>query len=237
MFELKKQKLLVIAPHPDDEVLGCAGLIKKIKDNKGKVFILFLTLADTKDFLKTTFSTSLQREKEIKNVAKLLKFDDYDIALRGSDYHLKLDRHGQFELMNLIERKSKVAIEKIRPTIIAFPDPDSYNQDHRLAARSTHAALRPAAKENKHFVDTVLSYEMPADNWSLSPVREPDIFLPLSGSEMENKIKAWKLYKSQLRDAPNPRSLKIVKDFASFRGSLAGCEYAECFRSHRILFK
>ena len=50
MFDFKGQKLLVIAPHPDDEVIGCAGLIQKIKNGGGKVFVLFLTVGDTNDF-------------------------------------------------------------------------------------------------------------------------------------------------------------------------------------------
>src|SRR3990167_4258794 len=48
-MDFKKQKLLVIAPHPDDEVIGCGGLIAKIKDAGGQVYVLFLTVGDTRD--------------------------------------------------------------------------------------------------------------------------------------------------------------------------------------------
>ncbi|KKR86620.1 MAG: hypothetical protein UU34_C0012G0018 [Candidatus Curtissbacteria bacterium GW2011_GWA1_41_11] len=49
-MDFKKQKLLVIAPHPDDEVIGCGGLIAKIKDAGGQVYVLFLTVGDSRDF-------------------------------------------------------------------------------------------------------------------------------------------------------------------------------------------
>lgn len=235
MFSLKNQTLLVIAPHPDDEVLGCAGLIKKLKDSGSKVFVLFLTNADTKDFSKTGFSIESERIKEIENVANFLKYDDFDIAFPGSDYHLQLDKIGQSKVMNAIERKSKVSIEKVKPSILAFPEINSYNQDHRLAARSGHASARPAEKGLKHFIDTVLSYEMPVDAWSLKPLELPNFYLPLSKSDIETKINAWKLYKSQLRSFPSPRSPETVKSLALLRGSLSGTDFAEAFYIHRLV--
>ncbi|MDP2692851.1 MAG: PIG-L family deacetylase, partial [bacterium] len=121
MLKFGPQRLLVIAPHPDDEVIGCGGLIKKIKDENGKVYVLYMTVGDTKDFSKKGFSSLNERLKEIDAVAKYLKVDGWDIALPGDDYHLKLDTLGQKALMDIIERESKVSIEKIKPTIVVFP--------------------------------------------------------------------------------------------------------------------
>ena len=120
-MELAKQTLLVIAPHPDDEILGCGGLIKKIKDAGGKVYVLFLTVGDTHDFSNKGLSTGKERQKEIEKVAKFLKFDDYYLAFGGNDHHLKLDLWGQKALMDMIERGSSVSLEKVKPTIVAFP--------------------------------------------------------------------------------------------------------------------
>src|SRR3989344_9283508 len=80
---LIKQRLLVVAPHPDDEVIGCGGLIQKIKEGSGKVYILFLTVGETRDFSKKGISSLATRKKEIEKVAKFLQYDDYDIALEG----------------------------------------------------------------------------------------------------------------------------------------------------------
>lgn len=236
MFKLDRQKLLVIAPHPDDEVIGCGGLIKKIKDAGGKVYVLFLTVGDTQDFSKQGLSKGSERQKEIEKVAKFLKYDDYQIAFPGNDYHLKLDLLGQKALMDLIERESSLSLEKIKPTMVALPSSTSYNQDHHSVAEASFAALRPSTPHHKHLVETVLSYEEPADSWTLHPSTEPNFFLPLTENELNAKIKALKLYKSQLRAAPNLRSTDVVKVFAQARGALCGHQFAEGYRSLRVIY-
>lgn len=235
MRDLKNERLLVVAPHPDDEVIGCAGMITKIKQAGGKVFVLFLTIGDTKDFSQKGTSSISEREQEIVNVAKFLKIDDFEIAYRGSDYHLRLDAHGQQLIISLIERTSRVSIEKIKPTIVAFPSLYSYNQDHQLVARAAHAALRPAEPTTKHFVPTVLAYEMPMDEWSLSHQVVPNFFVPLTSVEMKQKTRAMSLYSSQMRPAPNPRSLAILESFARLRGAHIGVEFAEGYYSYRMI--
>ena len=234
MLELSKQKLLIIAPHPDDEVIGCGGMIKKIKEAGGRVYVLFLTVGDTRDFTKKGLSTAKERGTEIKKVAKYLKYDDYELVFAGNDFHLKLDLLGQKKLMDVIERESRVSLEAVSPTVVAFPSPISYNQDHRTTALAAHAALRPAAQNRKHFVKTVLSYESPADIWNTKNEFEPNFFVPLSRSELQAKIRALKLYKCQLRDLPNLRSPKTLFDLAAIRGALFGCELAEAYKIWRV---
>lgn len=233
MISLKNQILFVVAPHPDDEVIGCGGLIKKVKDEGGKAYVLFLTVGDTRDFSQNGFSTKDERLREIENVAKLLKYDDYKIAFAGNDFHLKLDVIGQKEVMDIIERKSNVSIEKIKPTIVTFPSISSYNQDHKMAADSTHAALRVSSREDKHFVPITLSYEEPADGWSLYNHQQMNFYVSLNKQQIEAKIIAMSLYKSQLRPFPNPRSLETLRFLASFRGSQSSSVFAESFVSYR----
>ncbi|HCS78234.1 TPA: PIG-L family deacetylase [Patescibacteria group bacterium] len=235
MHKFKNERLLVIAPHPDDEAIGCAGLITKINTAGGKVFVLFLTIGDTKDFSKKGVSSVSEREAEIVKVAQFLKFDDWEIAFRSSEYHLRLDAHGQQPIINLIERKSRISIEKIKPTIVTFPSLYSYNQDHQVVAHATHAALRPAEPVTKHFVSTVLAYEMPMDRWSLNQQMVPNFFVPLTKAEMKTKTHAMSLYSSQMRPAPNPRSLEILKSFAQLRGAHVGHDFAEAYYCYRML--
>jgi len=236
MAGLKKERLLVIAPHPDDEVIGCGGLIKKIKDGGGKVFVLFLTNGDTNDFSKKGFSSKENRNKEIEKVSKHLKYDGYEVAFEGNEYHLQLDKLGQMPLMEAIERKSKLSIQKIKPTIIAFPTPYSYNQDHRAAALATHAALRPSPKGSKHIVSKVLIYEEAVDSWTLDNKPANNFFITLSESQLNAKLTALRYYKSQDRPYPNMRSRKILKSLAMLRGSEVGEKYAEAFYTQREMF-
>lgn len=235
MLDLKKEKFLVIAPHPDDEVVGCGGFIKRIRDKNGKVYVLFLTVGDTKDFSKRGISFGKEREREIESVARFLKFNDYHIAFRGNSYHLKLDLLGQKPLMDVIERDCPVAIEIIKPTIVAFPSPFSYNQDHRLAAAAAHACLRSAPKVDKHFVPLVLSYEEPSDGWTFHSQPELNFFVELNEEDIIAKQKAMQLYASQDRINNNPRSIGILKNLSELRGSQIGVKQAEAFFAHRII--
>lgn len=229
MFNLSsKDKLLVISPHPDDEVIGCGGLIQKVKKAGGKVYIHFLTIGDTKDFSKKGLSTGFERKEEIEKVSDFLNYDDYDISYVGNEFQLKLDKLGRLALTNRIERESSVAIEKIKPTIVSFPSPDSYNQDHVVAAKATHAALRNSSTE-KYFVPNVFIYEEAADNWSLSPASAPNLYVTLSKDEFEIKIKALKLYSSQWRRFPSSRSERTLTALETLRGSGSNSEYAEAF--------
>ena len=233
-MDFKKQRLLVIAPHPDDDVIGCGGLIAKIKDAGGKVYVLFLTVGDTRDFTKEGLSTAKERIAEIEAVAKFLKYDDWDLAFKGNDYHLRLDTLGQKALMDVIERESKVAIEKVKPTIIAFTSPESYNQDHRIAAYAAHASARPQPKGAKHFVETVISYEEPADGWTTAKNPHPNFFVKLSEENLAKKAEAIALYKSQDRPFPNMRSKETIDALAKLRGSQSGVNLAEGFVAYRI---
>lgn len=237
MFSLHNQRLLVIAPHPDDEVIGCGGLITKIKNDGGTVYILYLTVGDTRDFTKKGFSSGDQRKREIEKVAKFLKFDGWDMAFAGNDYHLKLDVLGQKALMDIIERDSRVSIEKVKPTIVAFPSPNSYNQDHRRAAQATFAAVRPAPQDSKHLVSMVLTYEEAADIWTMEKSAVINFFVPLLSADIEAKMKTLKLYQSQLRESLNLRSPQTMKIMAQLRGRMCGCEFAEGFHQYRGIFK
>lgn len=235
MIDFRHQRLLVIAPHPDDEVIGCGGLIRKIKNYGGKVYVLFLTVGDTEDFSEKGLSTEDERKTEIEIVSQFLKIDNCHLAFAGNNNHLKLDTVGQKALMDMIERKSIVSIEKVKPTMIAFPSSLSYNQDHRIVALATHAALRPTSGKNKHLVDMVLSYEEAADKWTLHNQPEPNLFIKLTKAELDAKIKALSLYISQLRFTPSLRATKTLRALAVLRGAQSGSHLAEGYNSYRII--
>lgn len=235
MVGLKNQRLLVIAPHPDDEVLGCGGLIKKIKDNKGKVYVLFMTVGNTQDFSKKGSSTFRQRVSEIEKVAKFLKYDDYTIAFPGDTFHLKLDKLSQLELISALE-KGPMSISQLNPSIIALPQPPDYNQDHRASALATIAALRPAPGEFKPVVPLILGYEFaPTAAWGVAPLNSPNFFVSLSESDLKTKVKAMEFYASQKRNGSHSRSAKTIKSLAYLRGSQCGQSAAEAYYNFRTV--
>lgn len=235
MNPIENQKILIIAPHPDDEVIGCGGLISKMKENGGRVYVLFLTVGDTEDFSENGFSSKKERLRETDQVADFLGYDDYTIAFGSNSHHLRLDQESQLELINMIERKSQLSIEKLKPNIVMFPAVQNYNQDHRAAAQAAFAACRPAFEKYKYQPQMVFSYEVAADQWNLDRLFIPNFFARLSDSHLTKKIAALKLYKSQFRRRANPRSPKALQGLASLRGAQSGSNLAEAFYCHRFL--
>src|SRR5687768_7892759 len=145
MLSLERPTLLVIAPHPDDEVIGCGGLISKIKAQGGKVYILFMTVGLSKDLSQGgRISSAKQRIREIEDVAQRLQFDEWRIAFNGDNYHLQLDQVPQKKLIHEIERGKKISLEVIQPDILAIPMLQDYNQDHRAVAQAALTACRPS---------------------------------------------------------------------------------------------
>ena len=225
--------MLIIAPHPDDEILGCGGLISKIKESNGKVYVLFLTNGTTKDFTAKGVSTLVEREKEINKVAAFLGYDGFRIAFPGNDYHLKLDGVGQKKIIHEIERGRDISLESVKPDILVFPFYGDYNQDHAAAAKAAFSACRPTPKSDKFTPDVILSYEEATDQWSLN-LSNLNFFVKLSEGQVDKKMTALSLYESQLRGKGHPRNLEIIKHLSALRGSNIGEEFAEGFYCQRL---
>lgn len=236
MLDIRKQKLLVIAPHPDDEVLGCGGLIKKLKDAGSKVYVIFLTVGETDDYSGRGNSSARERIKEIEKAAKFLRYDDYRIAFPGNDFHLKLDQVPQKDIMYEIEKGKGISLDTIKPTIVSTPQLSDYNQDHRAAAEAVFAATRPAPDSTKPLQKIVLGYEPVAtSNWWDTSSRSLNMFIELTDKDLSAKLKALRLYSSQVRTGHHPRSIASIKHLAYFRGLQAGAKAAEAFFSYRII--
>lgn len=235
MMNFKSQKVLIIAPHPDDEVFGCGGLIHRCKREGGKVFVLFLTVGTTKDFSRRGGSTQQERLQEIRRVAAYLRYDGYALAFPGDDQHLRLDALPQKDLIHAIERGTKVSLEKVKPTLVLTTLPNDYNQDHRAASAATTAATRPAPPKFKRFQPFVLQYELPYVSWTCDgSASTPNVSVTLTARDLAAKKRALRLYASQLKDPRSPLSLYAVSALARLRGTQAGADLAEAYVAKRV---
>ncbi len=234
MISFKNQSLLVVAPHPDDEVFGCGGLIYRVKREGGSVHVLFLTVGTTKDFSKKGASSLDERLKEIDRVVKFLQIDSYHVAFPGNEYHLQLDHVPQKELINEIERGT-VSLESLKPTILAFPSSFDYNQDHRAANEACISATRPVNGTFKHIPRLLLEYEFPYAGWSPLQGSAPNFFVSLDKPALNAKLKALKLYKSQMKVQKGPISVYGAESLARARGIIASADHAEAFVLRRTL--
>jgi len=224
---LKNEKLLVVAPHSDDEVLGCGGLISKIKKEGGKVFVLIFNLGFEKNDTKESQD---KRKQEIKEAMNALKVDDYHLVHEKADDNRDLDVEPLHSLIEVIESTSNVSLEKISPTIVAIPTIFSHHQDHVHVHNACIAALRPISTP---ISSIVLSYEAPEHSrWSSSGVFEPNFFVEID-DVIENKIMAFSKYNSQIR--LGGRDADSIRSQAKYRGQEVGKNLCEAFYVHRFI--
>ena len=227
MNNFKNEKLLVIAPHSDDEVLGCGGLISKIKKSGGKVYVLIFNLGFEKDDTK---ESQEKRKNEVKNAMDVLNVDGYEIVHDQPDNNRDLDAKPLHSLIEVIESTSSISLEKIAPTMVAIPTIFSHHQDHVHVHHACIAALRPISTPVSNIV---LSYEAPEHSrWSASGVFEPNFFVEIE-DVIDQKILAFSKYNSQIR--PGGRDEDSITNQARYRGQEVGKNLCEAFYVHRFI--
>ncbi|RJR19645.1 MAG: hypothetical protein C4581_04705 [Nitrospiraceae bacterium] len=228
---LNEKILLVISPHPDDEILGCGGLIAKIKALGGKVFVIMFAVGNAKQIGGE--SSTAMRTKEVKEVMAYMNVDGYEIIYMDDNIHLKLDMIPRRDLIDLIESKSTYSINNIDPDIIAIPSLACQNQDHEAVFQAAFTACRPRVKKGLRNAMTVLAYEQ-VDNLWTSRIFKPTFYVDIS-DYLDNKITALALYATQMREEPNLRSIENVKRLSQLRGSEICVKAAEAFECCRFI--
>lgn len=230
---LARQRFLVIAPHPDDESFGCAGTMARIKSLGGEVFVMVCSLGDLKHYDgKDGEVAGSTRAAELEKVMEYLKVDDYDVLYRDTETHLRLDAIPRRDLIAKIERESKLAYDRLKPTMIAIPV-SSYNQDHDAVFRAAFTAARPGVPEIKPFQRIVIGYNNTSLFWSLEREKfHPNFYVDISDF-LEHKLTALAMHQSQMRDDVHHSSVKNVEYAARIRGSEISVAAAEGYMVFR----
>ena len=213
-------KVLVIAPHPDDEVLGCGGTIARYTKNGDDVYLCVVTKAYTPDWPEDEIK---ERRDEVLRVNRILGIKKtYFLDLPTA----KLDTIPQKELNEVIAQVTN----EVQPEIIYIPHGGDVNNDHRLVFDAAMVAIRPRPGP---VIKRVLSYETLSETEWAAPSKEsafmPNVYVDISGA-LETKLKAMAEYKSELKEFPHPRSLEAISALAKVRGATVGVEAAEAFR-------
>lgn len=217
---LKNKKILIIASHPDDEAIGCGGLIMLAKQKKAKVFVLFMSIGNSRQLI-TKQTNADQRMKETDRAARYGSFN-YEIAFRGKQF-MRLDILPQKELIEKIENVSY----DFKPDIVCIPFRYSFDQDHRAVSTASITAFRPLPQSLVHQPSIILEYEEPY-SWTIDKQFLPNFYINIAGV-MEEKIMLLKCHKTQLRKDPFPRSPENLQRIAGIRGAEIGIAYAESY--------
>jgi LmbE family N-acetylglucosaminyl deacetylase len=202
-----KKHILVIAPHADDEVLGCAGAIQFHKQKGDTLSVIIVSNRILNHNICEEYIKKIK--SETKKVQKLLKIDNVFYANLEDE---RLD-HRLIDVIKAIEE----VVSSVKPDIAYIPSENDTDQDHRAVAQASGVALRRV----KH----ILVYEVPGPTKNF----QANYYINIK-KFIKNKIKAMTLYKDQLHKYPHPRSPKGIEIVSRMRGMDAGLEFAEAFR-------
>jgi LmbE family N-acetylglucosaminyl deacetylase len=230
---LARQRLLVVAPHADDETAGAGGLMARVKEEGGKVFVMVMSTGDLLHFDDTGKKTrKATRKEELAAAMRTLDVDDWEIVFEDTRLHLRLETVPRRDLTEQIERRARLSTERTKPTMIVLPAP-SYNQDHEAVYRAGITACRPHLAAMKAFQSFVLVADAPQLSWSGPSHFRPNFYVDISGKVLERKLKAYACHRSQLRPEPSQAGLGALRLLAESRGreiSVAAAEAFECSR-------
>ncbi len=231
---LSEQRLLVIAPHADDEVIGCGGLMAKMKDLGGEVFVQVLTVADLDhyDGQEGHATAAYTRADELAAAMECIGVDDFEILLDDPEWHLRLDKMPRRDLVNLFERESRLAVDKIKPTMVALPAP-SFNQDHEAVFYAGLTACRPHLATLKPFQQLVLIADSPQLAWNDRNFK-PNMYVDIT-KYLNKKLEAFSKHESQQRPDPHMGGLEALKALAEWRGREISVQAAEAYDCMRFV--
>ena len=212
-------KILVIAPHPDDETLGCGGTLFRHKKEGDELYWGIIT--GISEDMGWPESAVKKRDAEIDTVAKKYGFSDV------FNFRLPTTKLDTLPLSDLIEKITDV-YKKVEPEIIYMPFAYDVHTDHQYLAKALQSTFKWFRYSH---IKKVLMYETLSEtefNFIEKQKFSPNVFVDIS-DHLNDKIETMEIYASEMGDFPFPRSEKTLRSLAAFRGSQSGFEAAEGF--------
>jgi len=195
----KDKKVMTFLAHPNDEVLGCGGLLSRAKGDGAQIFCVIP--------VKRIFQSCYNVMEKLDARVAWGHFDDNE-----------MDKYPLLEVCEFFEDY----IKQIKPDIVITHHYNCANQDHRVCYKAASIVTKPIKGQIQ-----LLSCEVPSSTGYLRPSNfEPNLYVGLSYEELNDKLDMLKMYKSELRA---DRSEEVVKALACLRGAESGNDLAEGF--------
>lgn len=212
--------VIVVAPHPDDETLGCGGTILRHIHNGDCVYWLIVTsINEINGFTAQEVS---EREKEINRVRNCYQFQN---VLHAGIFTTQVDQESSKELV----RKISDIFREINPNIVYMPFKGDIHSDHKVIFDAVSSCTKSFRYSS---IQRVLCYETISEtDFSIDPTEtkfSPNVFIDIT-DYIDQKIEIMKLYKTEIKEYPFPRSTEAIRALAMIRGVAAGKRFAESF--------
>ena len=226
-------QILIIAAHPDDEVLGCGGTIAKHVQNGDEVHVVILAEGVTsRDKVRERES----RAGELSQLAQVAQEVGRILGVQSVELHDFPDnRMDSVDLLDVV-KVVETFIGKYKPDMVYTHHSGDVNIDHRIVHQAVVTACRPLPGQ---CVKTLLFFEVPSSSeWQTfgsAPAFLPNYFVDISDC-LNKKLQALEAYGSEMRPWPHSRSLAAVEHLARWRGATVGVEAAEGFVLGRKLW-
>jgi len=219
-------KVLVIAAHPDDEVLGCGATIARLAKEGNEVHLAILAEGITSRYSQRADADSslLQKLHAMSRQAASM-LGARDLSLHGLPDN-RMDTVPLLDVVKIVES----LIEQISPSRVYTHHGGDLNIDHAVVSRAVLTATRPIQGCP---VKEVYLFEVPSSTeWAFQQFEStfrPNVFVDV-GDTLEVKVRAMACYESEARPFPHPRSPEALRASAQRWGSVAGCTAAEAFQ-------
>ena len=223
--------ILVIAAHPDDEILGCGGAVARLASEGSEIHILIMAEGLTSRDDQRNRNARSEELQELSQTAQIAGKIIGAASVQLLDFpDNRMDSVDRLDVIKQIEKK----IDQIKPSTIFTHFPGDLNIDHRVISDAVVTACRPYPGQS---VKQILFFEVPSSTeWQISANSfMPNYFISLSNHDLDKKTQALEIYKNEMREYPHSRSIEAVRSLSKWRGASVGHEYAEAFMLGRMI--
>ena len=226
-----REKVLIIVAHPDDEVLGCGGYISKYKNSKD-FRVIFIGEGTSCRYDNYNLNDEIRNKilKRQKQSIKSLKF----LGIKKFQYYnLPCGRFDSVDIID-INKIIEKEISKFKPNIILTHSINDCNNDHRIINRSVMMSTRPS--NSNMFLSEIKTFEiLSSTEWNFESQFNPNFFEILSQKNINEKIKAFYYYESEIQTKDMPRTKDGITTLAKSRGKIVNSKFAEAYKLIRKL--